>query len=106
MKRTESMLLRLSPEEKNMLTEKAHRTYLSREEFCRQILNSAKVYERPDAVFYDVITELKTIGSLLDQIARKLECVDPEIDYKDLYTALDHNWKTEKMLWDAFRPRD
>lgn len=106
MKRTTGMILRLTPEEKQALTEKADRTYLSREEFCRQVLKDVKVYERPDALFYDLIAELKEVGSMLDQIIKSLEDTDLEVDLKALNSALERNWNTEKMLWDTFRPQD
>ena len=106
MKRTKGMLLRLTPEELNTLTKKAKRTFLSREEFCRQILNGSKVFERPNAMFYEMITELKDVGSKLDLIIKMLENKDSGLDLSELHSALESNWQTEKMLWDTFLPKD
>ena len=106
MKRTKGMLLRLTPEEIDTLTEKAKRTYLSREEFCRQILNNATVYERPNALFYELIKELKVSGSLLDQLVKRLDAGNENINMQEVREALDYNWNTEKMLWDTFKMRD
>ena len=106
MKRTKGMLLRLTPEELKTLTEKAKRTFLSREEFCRQVLNGAKVYERPNTMFYEMITELKDVGSKLDLIIKMLENRDAKPDLSELRSALESNWQTEKMLLDTFLPND
>lgn len=43
------MLLRLYPEEKERLTQKAHKANMSRESYCRAVLNGSEVKEGPNA---------------------------------------------------------
>lgn len=49
MKRSCNMLLRLYPEEKERLTQKAREAKMSRESYCRAVLNGSEVKEGPNA---------------------------------------------------------
>ena len=50
-----SILLRLSPEEYERITQLANKSVFSREEFIRQILQEATIVERPPAEVIDKV---------------------------------------------------
>ena len=66
--RTTEMHLRLTPEEKETLTEKAKLARLSREEFCRRILNGAIVKEAPSVDVRQLLWQMRRIGGNLNQL--------------------------------------
>ena len=66
--RTTEMDLRLTPEEKETLTEKAKLARLSREEFCRRILNGATVKEAPSVDVCQLLRQMRHIGGNLNQL--------------------------------------
>lgn len=66
--RTAEMHLRLTPEEKETLTEKANKARLSREEFCRRILNGATVKEAPSVDVRQLLWQMRRIGGNLNQL--------------------------------------
>ena len=63
------MVLRFTKQELDALTKKARKTKYSRESFCRNILNDAKVYEH-DVDVPRLIVEVKRVGNSLNQIAK------------------------------------
>ena len=69
MKRNCSMVLRFTKQELDALTKKARKTKYSRESYCRNILNGAKVYEN-DVDVPRLIVEVKRVGNSLNQIAK------------------------------------
>ena len=69
MKRNCSMVLRFTKQELDALTKKARKTMYSRESYCRNILNGAKVYEH-DVDVPRLIVEVKRVGNSLNQIAK------------------------------------
>lgn len=69
MKRNCSMVLRFTKQELDALTKKARKTMYSRESYCRNILNGAKVYEH-DVDVPHLIVEVKRVGNSLNQIAK------------------------------------
>lgn len=73
--RTTEMHLRLTPEEKETLTEKANKARLSREEFCRRILNGATVKEAPSADVRQLLWQMRRIGGNLNQLLARANTV-------------------------------
>lgn len=69
LKRNCSMTLRFTKQELDALTKKARKTKYSRESYCRNILNGAKVYAL-DVDVPRLIQEVKRVGNLLNQIAK------------------------------------
>ena len=55
MKRTCGMVLRFTKAEMDSLTKKARKAHMSREGFCRNILNGAEVKEAPPVDFTTMI---------------------------------------------------
>lgn len=97
------MLLRFTKAEMDALTKKARKTNLSREGYCRQILNGAVVPEAPIADYYTLIREVKRTGSNIDQVL-KLANAKGLLDVPAIRKALEQNRAAEQMLWDTFRP--
>ena len=97
------MLLRFDKAEMEALTKKARKTNLSREGYCRAVLNGIEVKTAPPAEYYDLIREVKRIGSNIDQLL-KLANAKGLLDVPAIRKALEQNRATEKMLWDTFRP--
>ena len=73
--RTTEMHLRLTPEEKETLTEKAKLARLSREEFCRRILNGAIVKEAPSVDVRQLLRQMRHIGGNLNQLLARANTV-------------------------------
>ena len=74
-----SILLRLSKDEFDRVTELAQATVLSREAFIREALRGTRIRERPPAEYGEIVRELRRIGSNVHQLlikARTLEFVD------------------------------
>ena len=101
-KRNCSILLRLTQDEMNNLNQKAQAAKLSREAFCRQVLNGVELKTAPPAEFYDLIVEVRRVGSNINQILKKANVVG-FLDVPMLKKALDDLNATEDMLWQTFQ---
>ena len=97
------MVLRFSKSELDALTKKARKTNLSRESFCRAVLNGAVVREAPPVEYYALIRELKRIGGNIDQIL-KIANSRGLLDVPALRKALEDNRAVEKSIREAFFP--
>lgn len=99
--RTKEMHLRLTPEEKETLTEKAKLARLSREEFCRRILNGATVKEAPSADVRQLLRQMRHIGSNLNQL---LACANTVgfIDTVQLKKDLAELRKAQEVIVEAY----
>ena len=87
MKRTKAMIIRFTDEELRTLTAKAKRTQLSREEFCRRILNDATVKEAPSADVRSMLRELRRIGANVNEVQKRANStgfIDAPLLRKDL----------------------
>lgn len=102
-KRNCTMLLRFTKSEMDALTKKARKTNLSREGYCRTVLNGAEVKTAPPAEYYDLIREVKRTGSNIDQLL-KLANSKGLLDVPAIRKALEQNHAAEQMLWDTFQP--
>lgn len=89
-------------DELETLTKKYKKTGMSRETYCRNILSGAEIKEAPPIEYYDLIREVRKVGTTLNQLAAKANSLG-FIDSLALKDALERNHKTEAMLWDTFR---
>ena len=96
MKRNCGVLLRFTQEEKDALTEKAQKAGLSRERFCRNILNGAEVKEAPPAEYCELLREVRRIGYNINQLLKIANAMDRshKQKFKNVKTAL----KDEKLI--------
>ena len=102
MKRNCGVLLRFTQEEKDALTEKAQKAGLSRERFCRNILNGAEVKEAPPAEYCELLREVRRIGYNINQLL-KIANARGLLDAPLIRKALEENRATERMLWRVFQ---
>lgn len=66
-----AMLLRFKPEEMAALTEKARKAKMSRESYCRAILNGSTVKEAPTVDTGTLIRDIRRAGNNLNQVLVK-----------------------------------
>ena len=99
--RTTEMHLRLTPEEKETLTEKAKLARLSREEFCRRILNGAIVKEAPSVDVRQLLRQMRHIGGNLNQLLARANTVG-FIDMIQLKKELAELRKAQEVIVEAY----
>ena len=99
--RTTEMHLRLTPEEKETLTEKAKLARLSREEFCRRILNGAIVKEAPSVDVRQLLRQMRHIGGNLNQLLARANTVG-FIDTVQLKKDLADLRKAQEVIVEAY----
>ena len=99
--RTTEMHLRLTPEEKETLTEKAKLARLSREEFCRRILNGATVKEAPSVDVCQLLRQMRHIGGNLNQLLARANTVG-FIDTVQLKKELAELRKAQEVIVEAY----
>ena len=101
MKRNCEIKVRLSKQELGNLTRKVNKTNFSREAFVRCVLNDCAIKEAPPAEYYELIRELRKVGSNLNQIL-KLANTKGLLDVLQLRKDLEQIRETEQMLYDTF----
>ena len=101
MKRTLEMKIRFTRGELDDLTKKSRKAGLSREGYCRRILNGAEVKEAPSADVPMLIREVRRVGYNIDQIL-KLANAKGLLDVPQLRKALDENQAVEKLISDTY----
>ena len=99
--RTTEMHLRLTPEEKETLTEKAKLARLSREEFCRRILNGAIVKEAPSVDVRQLLRQMRRSGGNLNQLLARANTVG-FIDTIQLKKELAELRKAQEVIVEAY----
>jgi len=87
--------------ELDALTKKFRKAGLSREGYCRRILNGAEVKENPPADVPMLIREVRRVGYNIDQIL-KLANAKGLLDVPRLRKALDDNRAVEKLIADTY----
>ena len=95
------MKIRFTRGELDTLTKKSRKAGLSREGYCRRILNGAVVKEHPPADVPMLIREVRRVGHNIDQlllIARAKNWLSA----KDLEKALESNRSAEKLIVDTY----
>jgi len=101
MKRTCGMVLRFTKSEMDILTKKARKANMSREGYCRRILNGSEVKEAPDADVVQLIREIRRSGSNINQIL-KIANVRGLLDVPLLRKALEENHAAVQKVIDAY----
>ena len=102
LKKDNIVSVRFSDEELDMAKRKAKQAGMSFTVFIRAAVTGAKIKEAPPADFYELIREVRKVGTNLNQLAAKANSLG-FIDALLLKDALERNHKTEAMLWDTFR---
>ena len=101
MKRTCGMVLRFTKAEMDDLTKKAKKAHLSREGFCRRILNGAVVKQAPSVDVPLYLNETRRLGYSLNQIL-KVANGQGFLDVPRLRKVLDDLQSLLKRANDAF----
>ena len=101
LKRTLEMKVRFTKTELDALTKKARKSGLSREGFCRRVLNGTEVKEAPPADVPVLIREVRRVGNTLNQIMKRANALGL-MDVPQLRKALDENRVVEKLIVDAY----
>lgn len=83
------------------LTKKVRRSGLSREGFCRRVLNGTEVKEAPPTDVPVLIREVRRVGNTLNQIMKRANALGL-MDVPQLRKALDENRVVEKLIVDAY----
>lgn len=102
LKKDNIVSVRFSDEELDMAKRKAKKAGMNFTVFIRAAVTSAKIKEAPPADFYELIREVRKVGTNLNQLAAKANSLG-FVDALLLKDALERNHKTEAMLWDTFR---
>lgn len=102
MKKDNIVSVRFSDEELDMAKRKAKKAGMNFTAFIRAAVTGAKIKEAPPADFYELIREVRKVGTNLNQLAAKANSLG-FVDAFLLKDALERNHKTEAMLWDTFR---
>jgi len=71
MHRTQSFIVRMTPDELKALDKKVKRTKMSREAYVRTLCNNKTPVEIPPADYHALIREVRALGNNLHQIAYK-----------------------------------
>ena len=95
------MKIRFTRGELDALTKKSRRAGLSREGYCRRILNGAVVKESPPADVPMLIREVRRVGYNIDQLLLIARAKD-WLSAKELEKALENNRRTEKLIVDTY----
>ena len=103
--KTQRVEIRLSDSEADLLDRLAIKTRLSRSEFIRRLILNCKIKEAPPVDYFTLISELRRIGSNINQVL-KVAYTKDFVDVPLLRKTLDDYRKTEQMIWKAFSPED
>lgn len=95
------MKIRFTKAELDTLTKKSRKAGLSREGYCRRILNGAVVKENPPADVPMLIREVRRVGCNIDQIL-KLANAKGLLDVPRFRKALDENRAVEKLIVETY----
>lgn len=93
--------IRLSNEEYMNLMSKVEKSKMTRERYIRLLLNDCVPREAPPVDYYNLISELRRVGSNINQILRVANAKG-FIDAPLLRKTIEDYKQTEKMIWDAF----
>ncbi len=104
-KRSCGMTLRFTRAELDALTKKARKANMSREGFCRTVLNGAVVKEAPPADVPVLLRDVRRVGYNIDQIL-KVANSQRLVDVPKLRKALDENHAASQAIIEAFTVTD
>lgn len=83
------------------LTKKVRKSGLSRESYCRRVLNDSEVKEAPPADVPMLIREVRRVGINIEQIL-KIANTKGLLDVPKLRKALEENQAVERMIAEAY----
>ena len=101
MKRTNEIKIRFHRSELDALTKKARKTGLSREGYCRRVLNESEVKAAPPADVPMLIREVRRVGQNIDQIL-KIANAQGLLDVPKLRVALEDNRTVERLIVETY----
>lgn len=101
LKRTLEMKVRFTKTELDALTKKARKSGLSREGYCRRVLNGTEVKEAPPADIPVLIQEVRRVGNNLNQVMKRANALGL-LDVPQLRKALEDNRAVEKLIADTY----
>ncbi len=104
MKRTCGMLLRFTRDEIDTLTAKARKANMSRENYCRTILNGSDVYPAPDVDTATILRDVRRVGYNINQIL-KIANSQGLLDVPQLRKALEENHEVAQQIIAAYTAR-
>ncbi|MFA6851506.1 MAG: plasmid mobilization relaxosome protein MobC [Selenomonadaceae bacterium] len=104
-KRSYRVEVYFTKDELGVLNQKVNKSSIPREVFIRNLLNDCIIKEAPPAEYYDLIREVRRVGSNLNQIL-KLANAKGLLDVPQLRKDLEQIRATEKILWAAFDSGD
>ncbi len=91
----------LNDDEYIALKNKVSKTSFSRESFIRAAIKGTQIKEAPPIEYYELIRELRRIGSNLNQLL-KIANTNGLLDAPRLRKELDANRELENRLWRLF----
>ena len=97
--------IRMNSAEYDDLMNKVAKSGLTREQYIRLVLNDAVPREAPPVDYFTLISELRRIGSNINQVL-KVAYTKDLVDVPLLRKTLDDYRKTEQMIWKSFSPED
>ena len=95
------MILRFTKSEMDALTKKARKANMSREGYCRRILNGSEVKEAPNADVVELIRQIRRSGSNINQIL-KVANTRGILDVPLLRKALEENHTAVQRVIKAY----
>lgn len=102
-KKTSQINLRVTPEEYISIKEKSKKASLSVSELIRRSLDDETIVEAPPVDFYEMIREIKRVGSNLDQVLHKLNAAGISHPL-ELKRCANRICKVIDLLYKTYRP--
>ena len=100
--RTVQLLIRLTPKEYESIKKKAAKTGLSISSFVRQSVDNVNIMEAPPADFPQLISEIKRLGTTLNQLLFNLK-FNGTVYPHELEECSQELFETVRMLYWAFK---
>lgn len=100
-KRNHEIKIRFLDQELKKLNGKVRKTGMSREAYCREVLNGSEVKEGPSADVPLLLREVRQNSVLLDQLVQ----ARGEVEGVRLAQLLDQMQEVERMIVEAYSPR-
>ena len=95
------MVLRMTKAEMDALTKKVRKTHLSREGYCRAVLNGTEVKEAPDVDVMMLLREMRCVGYNVDQTLKRMNSTGV-LDMPEFRKNLEALRTATKMVEDAY----
>jgi hypothetical protein len=83
------------------LTKKARKAGLSREGYCRRVLNGSEVKQAPPVDVPVLIREVRRVGSNIEQVL-KLANAKGLLDVPQIRKALEENRAADKLIVETY----